>query len=479
MKKPFVTLDNITIRLGEKFIFENTSFILHQGENWLITGPNGSGKTTLVKAIAGILPLKQGEILLNFLKDEKLPYPSVHRDAVSYLSFDSHQHISQKDNLIRDLQEFSGKKILGISVKEYLGRAWKKYPNKIFDIENLLNREIATLSTGEQRKTIIIKALLNKPKLLILDEPFDGLDKESKQILIDLIKILEKKMHLIIVTHKTNEVLESITHVMKIKDGKIESFGTRDKFGENNLGLFKNPTIKQKSPVYKNKGKTVVNIKNLNIKMNKKIILKNINWVIREGENWAVIGPNGSGKSTLLKIILGEHVQVYGNEVEVFGKRLGAGFSVWDIKEHMTFISSELLVRYDKKITGLKVVLSGFFDSIGLYQKPSSEQLTQAQKIIEELEMEDLTTRNFNELSFGQKKILLIARALVKTPKLLILDEPLHGLDAKNRKRVLRILEKITQRSTNIIYVTHNEEEFISTINRRLYLNNGEITALV
>src|SRR3989344_1413930 len=222
--KPFLTLDNITIRLKDKFLFENANWVMKEGENWLIIGANGAGKTTLAKAIAGELPLKTGEIILNFLGSIENPYPSIHKDKIAYLSFESHQKLVEQDNFKKDLQEFSGKKIRGIKVKNYLSFWGTKILQNHFNIDNLVDQEISTLSTGEARKVQIIHELQKNPKLLILDEPFEGLDQNSKK---DLTKIIENLngTQLILITHRVSDIPRNISHIMVIKNGQIKVTG--------------------------------------------------------------------------------------------------------------------------------------------------------------------------------------------------------------------------------------------------------------
>lgn len=491
--EPFITLNNITIRLKDKFLFEGTSWVMSKGEHWLIIGPNGSGKTTFVKAIAGLLPLKNGEIILNFLEREKYPYPALHREKLTYLSFEVHKDIFEKDSLERDYQEFAGKKIKGITVKDYLKvtrvKSLESRENEwedVFNIKDLLDREIITLSTGELRKVLIVKALQKNPKLIILDEPFDGLDKSSRQQLMDIIEQLENKIHVLLITHKINEIPKNITHIMVIKNGKIDSFGKKEQMKSiqsymytRHSGERSETEIKQKKGFWKDRNDAILEMKNVNVQIDGKDILKNINWQIREGENWVILGPNGAGKSTFVKLILGDHSQAFSNDIKVFGKKLGVGISVWDIKQYIGLVSNELLFKFPKNISSIQVILSGFFDSTGLYQKPSRNQIKKANNWVIKLELKDLINENFNELSSGQKKIILIVRSLVKNPKLLILDEPCHGLDIKNRQRVLQIIEKISKLKTNILYITHNEDEIVPTITHRLFLENGEIVGLV
>ena len=186
------------------------------------------------------------------------------------------------------------------------------------------------------------------------------------------------------------------------------------------------------------------------------MVLKNFNWSVQQGENWKIVGPNGAGKSTLLNLISGYNLQVYANEIYLFGLRRGTGESIWDVKQKIGLVSSEFQIHYRESISALKVVLSGFFDSIGFYRPASMKQKETAFNWMEFLEIAKVAEDDFTRLSYGQQRLVLIARAMVKSPPLLILDEPCQGLDRTNRNLVLKLIDQIGQNSvTQILYVTH------------------------
>ena len=197
-------------------------------------------------------------------------------------------------------------------------------------------------------------------------------------------------------------------------------------------------------------------MKNVNVSYGKKVVLKNFNWSVQQGENWKIVGPNGAGKSTLLSLISCDNLQAYANEIYLFGLRRGTGESIWDIKQKIGLVSSEFQIHYRESISALKVVLSGFFDSIGFYRLASGKQKETALNWMEFLEIAKVAEDDFTRLSCGQQRLVLIARAMVKSPPLLILDEPCQGLDRTNRNLVLELIDQIGQNSaTQILYVTH------------------------
>ena len=216
---------------------------------------------------------------------------------------------------------------------------------------------------------------------------------------------------------------------------------------------------------------------NIHVAYGEQVVLDGLNWRVRRGEHWAVVGPNGSGKSTLMSLITGDNLQVYANEVRLFGKRRGEGESIWEIRRRIGVVSPELQLRYRKPVCVREVVLSGFFDSIGLYRRPDREQEAIADRWLEILGMAEKAGRLFTHLSYGEKRLALIARAMVKSPELLILDEPCQGLDRANREMVLALMERIgEQTTTGLIYITHHEEEMIPCIDHILKLEKKRRT---
>ncbi len=340
------------------------------------------------------------------------------------------------------------------------------------ELNRLLMRSIRALSTGEMRKLQIARILLRAPEVLILDEPFDGLDQTSRQNLTQIIDgLMDDQRTVILVTHRQREISSHITHVMAIRDGRVVFRGTR-------LEFFKSGQLKrlytrdsdsrlslpisgnQPQPSFKGQADILIDMKNVTVQYGDTVVLNNLNWTMQTGQNWVILGPNGSGKTTLLNLICGDNLQAYANDIQLFGKQRGAGESIWEIKERIGIISSEFQIRYRKNMSVLDVVLSGYFDSVGLYRSASSPQRQAAGQWLAELGINDLSDRIFNRLSYGEQRMVLMARAMVKIPQILILDEPYQGLDRTNRRRILAAIDIIGQLPcTSLIYVTHYPDE--------------------
>jgi molybdate transport system ATP-binding protein len=258
---------------------------------------------------------------------------------------------------------------------------------------------------------------------------------------------------------------------MAIRDGRVVFQGTRPEFSrtEQFKRLFdRGDPPRLTLPTSGNPPQTpspavtdiLIDMKNITVHYSGTVVLEHLNWSMKAGQNWVILGPNGSGKTTLLNLISGDNLQAYANNIRLFGKLRGSGESIWEIKERIGMISSEFQIRYRKNMSALDVVLSGYFDSVGLYRSASARQRQAAEQWLMDLGIDGMSDRIFNRLSYGEQRMVLIARAMVKIPQILILDEPYQGLDRTNRQRILAAIDVIGQHPrTNLIYVTHYPDE--------------------
>jgi molybdate transport system ATP-binding protein len=459
-------------------LLPGTSWEIRDGENWAILGPNGSGKSTLARAVRGDVPHVRGKLTRHD--------PEAEGSRIGYVSFELQEELLAREERREEARSFSGgghDLTAGELLRENDGDpAAMKRISDALDLHPLLGHDFRTLSNGEIRKLLIARALLPSPKLLILDDPFAGLDAGSRRSLSAAItKLMEEGTQILLVAQRPEEVIPGISHVLLIQNGRIARTGRREEVltparirllrgkGKSLPTLHPPPRNSEKAPLPV--GDPLVEMRNVHVAYGATFVLDDLNWTVRRGENWAVIGPNGSGKSTLLSLITGDNLQVYANEVYLFGKKRGEGESIWTIRQRIGLVSPELQIRYRKPGSVREVVLSGFFDSIGLYRQPDAGQENLADGWLSALEMNDKADRPFSRLSYGEKRLALIVRAMVKSPELLILDEPCQGLDGTNRERVLSLMESIGEGTeTGLIYVTHHEEEMIPCIHHVLRL---------
>lgn len=436
-------------------------------------GPNGAGKTSLVRSLIGDVPVVAGKITQ--------PESLSGNFRAAYLSFEQHQHLIIREEKRDESRFFSGRTNRFTTVEDLLQEVQDPSEDVSADfigvvaklkINHLLQRGIRALSNGEMRKVQIARMLIKTPQMIILDEPFDGLDQASRQNLARIIRnLMDSTRTVILVTHRQREILPLITHVMAIRDGRVVFQGSREAFFRTRQMEHLYPQIKRDAlalPTSANqaqlssgaRSETLIDMKNVTVQYGGTIALNNLNWTVKAGQNWVVLGPNGSGKTTLLNLVSGDNLQGYANDIHLFGKRRGSGETIWEIKERIGVISSEFQIRYRKNVSALEVVLSGFYDSVGLFQTASTEQIEVARKWLTDLGIQNLSDQTFNRLSYGEQRMVLIARAMVKIPQILILDEPNQGLDRANRQRILAAIEVVGRhRFTNLIYITHYPDE--------------------
>lgn len=460
---------------------------IEEGEQIAIVGDNAAGKSRLVEVIVGHYPLLQNEVQYCFGKGDKrlvsenLKYLSFRdsygeQDGTYYYQQRWNQHdIDQNTPTAGELLEkaFAGQTIL----KERLC--------KLFHLENLLDKYIISLSSGELRKFQLTRALVKEPKVLILDNPFIGLDAQTRNLLKELLETLirETGMTVILVLSKTDDIPSFVTHILPIQDLCLCSKQTREAY-EQNLPTLSSPLLKdeKKEWILQLNGKhthtndvpdkdEVLNFQHVNIRYGNRTILKDLCWTVHKGEHWALTGKNGSGKSTLLSLVCADNPQGYACDIRLFGRKRGSGESIWEIKRRIGYVSPEMHRAYLKDLPAIDIVASGLYDSIGLYCHPISEQRDVCLSWMDLFGIKDIANRTFLKLSSGEQRLCLLARAFVKDPELLILDEPLHGLDYRNRTLAKEVIETFCQRAEKtLIMVTHFMDELPPCIDHSLVL---------
>lgn len=491
-RQPLLAFENVTLRVGGRLILPDTTWRINRGQQWVVLGPNGAGKSTLMGAVAGRIPVVAGRIQRFYSGDCG--------QRIGYVSFDLQRKFLQRDADRDDARyfrgDFNGGTLAGQLVF-FEGKAGGKSKEGLevvrgLQIEHLMDRKIRALSTGEMRKMLIARALVGNPILLILDEPFDGLDSNARQGLGDTVDgLMENGLSVILVTHRFEEIPAGASHVLGLKNGRVVVNDRRSALSGtawiNRLYGAPAPSSSRPAaiasdplaPAVGGGDQALVEMRRVSVRYGPLKVIDNLDWTIRKAENWAVVGPNGSGKTTLVKMICGDHPQAYANEIFLFGRRRGSGESIWDIKEKIGLVSFEFQVAYRADISALSVVVSGFYDSIGIYRIAGADQKKAAYACMAGLGIGALAQEPFAHLSQGEQRMVLLARAMVKRPLLLALDEPCQGLDPLNRRMVLDLVDAIGgQAQTQILLVTHYENEILPCISHILRLKEGAATVL-
>lgn len=475
-------------RKPEWAMAEPVDFTLEEGEHIAIVGRNGAGKSMFVDIITGRHPA----------------FP----DMVKYgfgAAYDNIRHITFRDTYGGDndrtyflQQRWNQMEIdeetptVGSKLEEAYQLAGEDTPERrtlqqhiyeLFHLEPLLDKYIILLSSGELRKFKLASSLFSDPKVLIMDNPFIGLDAQTRSQLKELLATLshERQLQIILVLAKSDEIPDFITHVVEVKEMHVLPKVSREVYDERHPSPIPRMLTEEKrkhvpvdahpAAVGAPDGQEVIRFSKVSIRYGARTILKDLDWTVCQGECWSLSGQNGSGKSTLLSLVCADNPQRYACDISLFGHRRGSGESIWDIKRHIGYVSPEMHRSYKQNIPALQIVASGLKDSIGLYIRPTEAEKAMCRQWMDTFGIGNLEDRKFLEMSSGEQRLVLLARAFVKSPDLLILDEPLHGLDNQNRQMVKDIVDDYCQaKERTLIYVTHYQEEQPRCIDHQLFL---------
>ena len=465
-------IENTIYKISDFRVFTIESLMINAGDIVAFVGRNGSGKSILAKALAGDQTILSGKVINRF-------------KSIAHISFEYLQKIIDDEwkrnntDMLSDKEDDTGLTTSEIIQEYNQDQTLCENLALQFGIAHLLNRRFKYLSTGETRKTLICRSLMSKPELLILDEPFDGLDVASRANLAEILSQLSKQnITIVMVLNRFNEIPLFVKYIGLLANCQLLKYGTKDTILDDvavkqlanleHLSNFTLPDPDEISVSLPNDLDRII-LNNGFVQYDGKAIINGLSWQVRANENWQIIGPNGAGKSTLLSLITGDHPQGYSNDLTLFGRRRGSGETIWDIKRHIGYVSSSFHLDYRISLSVENVLASGYFDSIGLYQAPSDKQLKLVKQWLQLLDLTELAEKPFQSLSWGLQRLVLIARALVKHPTLLILDEPLQGLDYLNRELVKSWIDNLIDRgNTQLLFVSHHTEDAPKCITHRL-----------
>ncbi|WP_319784024.1 molybdate ABC transporter ATP-binding protein ModF [Oceanisphaera sp. IT1-181] len=469
-----ICIDSAEFAISDQHQLTISQLEVQSGQCWSFVGANGSGKTALARALAGELTLLNGTLHNSF-------------NAIEWVSFEQLQALAdrEREQDESDLLDYQDPGHTARQIMQELGGDAEQLNTLAarFGISDLLDRSFRLLSTGETRKVLLCRALLQNPELLILDEPFDGLDVDAHAGLMSLLQeLVSAGQTLVLIVNRLEELPDFSDQLGILTECDLSVTGPRTEVSASlELSQLRHlasleATQQALPPADPDAVRRQldadtprIQMRNMQVSYGDKQILTGLNWQVDPGQHWQVIGPNGAGKSTLLSLVTGDHPQGYSNDLTLFGRRRGSGESIWDIKQHIGYVSTSMQQDYRVTATPKAVILSGFFDSIGVYQQPVSTQLALAEQWLNLLGMRHLANEPFRHLSYGQQRLLLIARAMVKHPPILILDEPLQGLDSFNRHWVKRWIDLlVAEGGTQLLFVSHHQQDAPSCISHRL-----------
>ncbi len=443
-------------------------FKTEPGQSWCIYGENRSGIDSFIALLAG--DLREYTVSLLHLPE----HPGL-------LSFKRQQDIFEEE-LRLDNTDFMDRIDPGTPAKYFL----PNYKNHLplihaLGMGNNLEQGYRQLSSGQCRKLLLLKELLGGATHLIIQNPYDGLDEDScRELNHALSLVTESNIQILLVVNSVIDIPDWCSHLAIISAGRMLHSGPKKQvlhFIADSQSADIDSRWTEELPRYHSspspQEKPLVVLRNGFAGYGGKRLFHGLDLNIFPGEHTLITGPNGCGKSTLLDIITGDNPKCYANELEIFGKKRGSGESIWEIKKHMGIVSPGL--HRDHRIPGnvLQIVLSGLFDSIGLYQKVSDGQIRTARHWLSRIGLQQEESSPFRKLCHADQRLVLIARAIIKLPRLLILDEPTQGLDDINKNRLLNLLETIADLDiSTIIFVSHRKDEYRPFFRQHIELSN-------
>lgn len=476
----FQITDATAVRPTGEPVFDGLSWTVREGETWAVVGPVGSGKTAMTDILLGRLRVTSGTVewpLVDRLRAAGRPigWPAEIVGRVGFkeesrlFSYGRHYY-QQRYNFIEPDDD--------LTLDQFL-RADTHIPEDALSsvitrlgIAELRPLSFIKLSNGQTRRARIARALLAHPELLVLDEPFVGLDADGRREVRDMLGLMVANGTRIILIATANTIPEWVTQVLELTDRRVTFRGPRDQYRPP-----RPVELAAGGAVTRSGADPVVELNDVNVTYGGRPILRHITWAVRAGERWAVLGPNGSGKTTLLSLLCGDHPQAYGNDVRVFGRRRGTGESIWDVKRRIGLVSPEMHLYFSEPLTAHQAAVSGFFDVL-VPRPATADQDATLSRLFAYFGIGDLTDRPFGRLSTGQQRIVLLIRALIKDPPLLILDEPFQTLDAGAISRARTWIDDHLPADRTVLFVTHNEADLPRTVTRRLRLLDGAVAEL-
>jgi len=478
--KPFVQIHNLSIAYAGIPVLQDLSWTIYPGEQVVLGGQSGSGKTTLAKALAEQMN-SNALVQVNYASNSQLASKTIYISnwyQFTNLEGDRNFYYQQRYNkhqghdtltVQAELQHYAHKENLN----------WESLLPKLqqFGFTELLSSQLIELSSGEHKKLQLLKGLWLKPQLLLIDEPYTGLDKASRQVLnCWLDELVEEGVQLILISND-QQYPSSINSFAHIVEGKLERVSKYEDLVQDRPRERKElPSFLKIAP--NTPFEYVARLRNIVIRYDEKQVLKNVSWDIKVGERWLLQGPNGSGKSTLLSILNGDHPQSYGLDIELFGHKRGTGESIWDIKQKIGMISPEMHWYFDPHATVWHTIASGFYDSIGWFIDVKLQEKKQLDDILDFFELTNYKNQLLHTLPLGKQRLAMLARCIIKNPALLVLDEPCQGLDAQQAQYFNDVVDELSHFGKTLIYVGHYESQLPNNLTHQIRLERGAVVAL-
>lgn len=477
-----VRLAGVRLERNARRVLEDVSWTIRPGERWVLAGANGAGKTQLLKLIAGsVWPTAAGREVRHYRwRGEVWRTPHEIQDEIAYVGPE------RQDKYTRYGWNHTVEEVVATGVHRTdiplhstseADRRRVAVTLRRLRIESLGSRRFLTLSYGERRLTLLARALASRPRMLLLDELLNGLDEANHERARRWLEGTSRSsLPWVLSTHRVEDVPASATHALVLERGRIVYRGSIHRAPLTRW--LDHPIATRKSPPARtrrrgNPGRALVRLSNAHVHLDEHVALRNVSLTIHPGECWVVHGHNGSGKTTLLRTLYGDHGVAVGGRIERAGMEPGVPLQMF--KERVGLVAAHLQADHPQDLSAATVVQSGRHASIGLNDAPSLTDRAAARRALREFGLASLATRSIRELSYGQLRRVLFARAWVRDPVLLLLDEPFSGVDEPTRRDLSERIQARVAVGTAVVMTTHRRSEWPPCASHELELAGGEV----
>ncbi|WP_439482841.1 ATP-binding cassette domain-containing protein [Cyclobacterium plantarum] len=496
LEEDFLTIENARVNYFGKTLFQELNFKVKNGESWAILAASGKERTAFLETLLGRTSLVAGSISRPFASDyqeeqNRMGQVNSFRDLVAFISQkytfknksnQQHFYYQQRFNSAESEETETVEGYLSGVESRRVGPWDMEKVIRLFDLDQFKDKSLIKLSNGETRRLTMAVALLKNPRLFLMDMPLTGLDVQTRDEFDQVLQAIMASGVQVIMSTTAREIPASMRHCAWIGEGKLQVIHDMEKLIQLeavhtqsqhlSVSLFKKLL---KDVNHGARLTSVIEMKDVTIRYGNNTLLDTINWQVLPGEKWLIQGHNGAGKSTLISLILGENPQSYANDITLFDRKRGTGESIWDVKRPTGFVSSDLARFFPTNQTCKKVVLSGFFDTMGLFKKTSPEQEAKADAWLKALQLSHIAGLRLQQVSLEEQRFCLLARAMIKNPRLLVLDEASQGMDEEQRIRFRWLVDHFCEESgMTLLFVSHYQEDVPDCIEMVMELNHGK-----
>lgn len=503
---PLVQLSQCSVIFDDTIALDEVSFSVRRGERWALIGANGSGKTLLLKLIRGdVWPTPTGREQRTYaLVGKPAREPAGSKELIAYIGPE------RQDKYVRYGWDLTVEQIVTTGLFDedipltQPNRAQRARVDRVlqrFAFSGLRRRRMLSLSYGQRRLVLIARAFASEAPLLLLDEVFNGLDERTRGKLRKALEAPRAGHSWLLTTHRPKELPRNVTHVALIERGKIvyagrkeearwsptqraSSLTLRRKAEERHrstpalakrhkvVGAAKPPSLAKRGRV--EVGAALIRLNDVALYRDERAVIRNLDWTLNKGEHWAILGPNGSGKSTLLNLLYGDLHPALGGIIERAGAPFGTRIEDW--KKRLGWVSPELQADHYAAKKVEEIVMSGRYASVGLNEPPTRGDRLAARRWLKFFRLDALRDRGPRQVSYGQMRLALFARAMINDPELLLLDEPCTGLDIDVREYVLDVLQRLATSGTQIVMAVHDPEDIVPAVKHVLKIGRRGTT---